>query len=173
MHGIRCGDMLAKLVTKLNEVNPFIKMLTRTKHHWRNGDMHLVNQPLPQILLDHIDPTQNTNILCTRSFAGTFQCHMNAFRNKMESRSAFHRNGGSRVMGKYKYWSVIGRIIPPPSFPIIIGPRTATQCEHVSPENPCADIGKAAYRKIIIHPFLPSLFPIHFTKGGSLDHPVV
>jgi hypothetical protein len=47
MHGVRCGDMLGKLITKLKEVNAIIKMLARPKHHWRNWDMHFVNKPLP------------------------------------------------------------------------------------------------------------------------------
>src|SRR5687768_12788271 len=135
--------------------------------------MHFVNKPLPQVLLNHIDPAQDTNILSAGRFAGAFQCHMNAFCNKMECSSAFHWDRGSRMMSEYEYRSVIGWVLSPPSFPAIIRPLAPAKREHISPENSRPNIGKASRRKIIVSSFISSLASIHFVKGGSLDHPVV
>src|SRR5689334_25423733 len=116
--------MLAKLVTKLKEVNAIIKMLPRPKRQWRNWDMHFVNQPLPQVLPNHMDPAEDANIPAASRFAGALQCHMNAFCDKMECRSALHGDGGSGMMREDKYWSVIGWILTPPSLPSILSPRS-------------------------------------------------
>src|SRR5688572_24565642 len=135
--------------------------------------MHFVNKLLLQVLPNHINTAEDANILFASRFAGTFQRHMNAFRNKMERRSAFHGDGGSGVMSEYECWTVIGWVLTPPPFPVIIGPRPATQCEHISPENPRADIGKASHRKIVVYSFVSPFLSVHLAKGGSLDHPVV
>src|SRR5689334_13105354 len=102
--------------------------------------MHFVDKSLPQVLLKYINTAKDTNILAASCFTRAFQCGMNAFCDKMECRSAFHRKGSSGMMREDKCGSVIGWVVSPPSLPAVIGPWAATQGEHVSPEDPCADI---------------------------------
>src|SRR5690349_8263161 len=113
--------------------------------------MHFVDKPLLQILPKYIHPAEDTNILAASCFARTFQCSMNAFCDKMECRSAFHREGSPGMMCEHKCRSVIRWVVAPPSLPAVIGPRAATQREHISPKDPCADIAHTADRKIVIH----------------------
>jgi hypothetical protein len=75
---------------------------------------------------------------------------MNPARDEVECRSAFHLDGRARVMSQDESWNVIGRGVPPPAFPIHVGPGTANRSEHVSSQNPGANILEASRSEVVI-----------------------
>ena len=77
---------------------------------------------------------------------------VNTARDEVECRSAFHLDGRARVMSQDESWNVIGWVVPPPAFPVHVGPGTANRSEHVSSENPGANILEAPRSEVVIDP---------------------
>ncbi|MNE36749.1 hypothetical protein D3C80_1305730 [compost metagenome] len=56
------------------------------------------------------------------------------------------------MVGQDEDGDVVGRVVPPPAFPVLVRPLPAQRAEHVAPQNPGADIAKAAGGEIIVQP---------------------
>src|ERR1700722_10625642 len=83
-------DMLRGLVTQRHEVEAGKKILSPAHQHRRNREMHLVDQPLGQVLPDGRHAAANPNVLSASGLAGALQSRLNALRDKMECRAAGH-----------------------------------------------------------------------------------
>src|SRR6266849_6727919 len=67
---------------------------------------------------------------------------------------------------------VIRRLLPPPSFPRVIWPRTAHRSEHVPPENPRAQVLHAPPRPLIIRTSRAPFLPLHLLPGTRGEKPL-
>src|SRR5208282_3378719 len=65
------------------------------------------------------------------------------------------------------------RVVAPPSLPVVIGPRASDRSEHVSTNDPCADVAKAARREFIIRAGCSAILASHFSKGTCCEEPFV
>src|SRR5215467_216099 len=68
---------------------------------------------------------------------------------------------------------MIWRLVAPPSFPRIIGPRSAHWTEHVAAQDPRADVFKRLQREIVVDPALTAAVPGHFVKDVRGKEPGV
>src|SRR6202021_1502789 len=93
--------------------------------------------------VDSVRSAPNAPIHSVRCVARPVKRLVNTARDEVESRTAFHLDGRARVMSQDESWNVIGWIVPPPAFPVYVGPGTANRSEHVSSENPGANILEA------------------------------
>src|SRR6478672_563524 len=90
---------------------------------------------------------------------------MNAFGDEVEDSPAFHRDRRARVMRQHVNRAMVRRLVAPPAFPAIVGPRPTNRPEHVAPQDPGADILKAPSRKIVIG----TSRPINLAEQSLLD----
>src|SRR5207247_5652584 len=85
--------------------------------------------------------------------------------------AALHREGGARMVRQHEDRAVIRRVVAPPALPALVRPRPAHRPEHVATENPCADIGKAARREIIVSAGIPAILSEHRAERAGRDGP--
>ena len=76
-------------------------------------------------------------------------------------------------MRQYKNRRVVRRVVAPPTFPGIILPRASNRSEHVSPQNPGADIFEGLSGKIVIHALRPAALAVHLPKHFGVLKPLV
>src|SRR6185295_10259336 len=98
--------------------------------------MHLVDQPRFKILPDRRRSAADPNIEVARRFLCPLQCRVNSVGNKVKRSSALHFNRVTGMVSKDKCRHVIWRLVSPPAFPVIVGPRAPDRAEHVSAHYP-------------------------------------
>src|SRR5580692_11831480 len=98
--------------------------------------MQFVDQTGGQKLPDGGYSATKANVSPARRGGCLFQRGVNAAGNKPEFGPAMHGKRSPRVMRQYENRRVIGRLIPPPSLPTLIRPRSPNRAEHVAAENP-------------------------------------
>src|SRR5215216_6481720 len=97
---------------------------------------------------------------------------MNTVGDKVKRRSAFHFDRIARVLSQYKRRCVIGRIGTPPASPaVVFSPGTARRSEHISTENPSADIGHAARGEVVIRTRCSAVSSGHLVKSACCSQP--
>src|SRR3569623_181104 len=101
--------------------------------------MQFIDEPLAKVLLDRIRSTAAPHVESAGRLACTVERLVNTSRNEVERGAAFHFDGWTRVMGQDEDWKVIGRIVPPPAFPVHVRPGTTNGPEHIPPKNPRPD----------------------------------
>src|SRR5207237_8495113 len=89
-----------------------------------------------------------------RRAARLFERGVNALGDEANFRAALHLERRARVMREHEHRRVIRRLFAPPAAPAIVGPRPAHRTEHVAPEDPRADAGKALLRHGVVGPRL-------------------
>ena len=139
-------------VAQGRKVHPFKEPLTRAQQHGGNGDVHLVDQALAQVLLDGVDTATHTHILAPGGFSGTRQSHLDAFRHEVEGGAAFHDQRCAGVVGQHEHRHLVHRVIAPPPAPALVRPRPAHRPEHVAAKNPGPEILKAPRGKFLVEP---------------------
>ena len=91
----------------------------------------IVDTPPPS----RMSPPSAASLACS-------QRGVNAVGDEPKHRAALHLERRSRVMGQHEDGRVIRRLVTPPAFPAVVGPRAPDGTEHVSTENPGADSGE-------------------------------
>src|ERR1700733_478676 len=126
--------------------------------------MHLIDKSGTKILPDRGSSAADPDILSFRSVNGSFQCGMNTISDEVEGSSSVHGDGCAWVMRENKDWSVIGRIVSPPTLPCVIGPGAADRSKHVAAKYACADAFEA-HGEIIVNPGCAAILTGHLLKG--------
>ncbi len=135
--------------------------------------MHFVNQPGAEILLDCRDSAAEPNVLFSGRVSSPFERVMNSRGHEMEGGSPFHGQGCARVARQHEDGGMVGRIFPPPTLPVLVGPGTSDGSEHVSTHDPCPDVVKAACRNVIVNPSRSAILAMHCSKSTGREEPFV
>ena len=61
------------------------------------------------------------------------------------------------MVGEYEDRYVIDRIFSPPALPTFVEPRSAYGSEHISAQNPGADVSKASRCEVVVNPSFPAV----------------
>src|SRR2546430_10204987 len=109
--------------------------------------MQLVDQTGTQILPNGGNPAAEAHIAPARRSARLLQGDVNAFGDKMKLRTSRHPERRARVMRQHEDGRVIRRLVAPPAPPAVVRPRASDGTEHVAPQNPGAESGKALLGK--------------------------
>src|ERR1700693_3994177 len=112
--------------------------------------MHLVNQGGAQILPNSGYAAAEADVAAVRCSGRLLQSGMNAFGDKAKLRTSRHPKRRPLVMRQHEDRRVIRRLVAPPALPAVVRPRASDRTEHVAPENPGTDSGKALLRNSVI-----------------------
>jgi len=151
--------MLRAGVTESRKIDTLEQSLTRAKKDWRHRDVHFVDQALAQILLNDIDSATQTYVFSSRGFTGPGQRSSNAIRHEMEGGSAFHDQRRTCMVGQHENGDLIHGVFAPPSAPALVRPGSANGAEHVSTQDPRADVPEASSGVVVIDATSRSGFP--------------
>src|ERR1700704_724041 len=132
MGGFLRRNELNAFVSQSAHVNPLEQSLSPAQQHGRDSDVQLIDEARTKILLDSVRSAANAHIHSVGCVARPVKRLVNTARDEVECRSAFHLDGRARVMSQDESWNVIGWVVPPPAFPVHVGPGTANRSEHVS-----------------------------------------
>src|SRR5512141_1316532 len=143
-------DVLFAFVAQGRHIDAAQEMLTGTEQDRSDGKMQFVDQGGAQILPDRGYAAAETDIAAARCSGRLLQCGVNAFGDKAELRPPSHSKRRPRVMRQHEYGRVIRRLVAPPAFPAVVRPRAPDRTEHVAPENPGPDSGKALFRNSVV-----------------------
>ena len=135
--------------------------------------MHLVDEPRLQILANDSNAAADPDVFATCRIARLRQCRVNAARHEIKGCAAVHDNGFAGVMRQNKHWHMIGRVIAPPPFPVVVRPLPTARAEHVPPHDPRPDVRKSACRKFVIDIFAPAAHPEHGPECSGFEGPLV
>src|SRR6266853_1818447 len=76
------------------------------------------------------------------------------------------------VMRQHEDGRVIRRLVAPPPLPAVVGPRAPDRTEHVAPEDPGADSGKALLRNSVVDSRLPIAVAVHLPPQARVEEPL-
>src|SRR5258706_16173999 len=123
--------------------------------------MQLVNQGSTQILPDSGYTPTETDVAAVRRGGRLLQSGVNASRDKAKLRTSRHPERRPRMMRQHEDGRVIRRLVAPPALPAFVQPRPSEGAEHVAPENPGTDPGKALLRNFVVDSLLSILLALH------------
>src|SRR5882762_4102705 len=142
-------------------------MFAAAEQNRRDRKVHLVDEARLQILPDRRDTAADPHVAAIRRFARTLERHVDALGDKVKRGAALHRDGGARMVRQHEYRAVIRWAVAPPALPALVRPRAAHRPEHVAAEYPCADIGEAARREIIIGTGIAAILSEHLAERAG------
>jgi hypothetical protein len=143
---------LNAFVSQSAHVNPLEQPLSLAQQDGRDSDVQLIDEAGTKILPDSVRSAANAHIHSVCCVARPVKRLVNTARDEVKCGSAFHPHGRARVMSQDESWNVIGWVVPPPAFPVHVGPGTANRSEHVSSENPGANILEASRSEVVVDP---------------------
>jgi hypothetical protein len=135
--------------------------------------MHLIDELRKKVLADRRYASAETNVFSFGGIASAFQCFLNASGNEIEGGVAFHRKRLSWVVSEHEDGHVVRRILAPPSFPLIVWPRSSNRTEHISTEDPCAKVVKGPRNEVIVDAGFSALLSDHLSTATRFEHPFV
>ena len=154
----RCNGFDAG-VPQCPQVNPFKQPFSAAKQHGCDGNVQLIDKALAQVLLDGVRAAANAHVQCAGRLACPFKRVVNAARDEMERRAAFHRYGWTCMVRQDENRHVVGRTVAPPAFPVQVWPGPTVGAEHVPPQNPGPKVLKATRGKVIVNPGRAAVVP--------------
>src|SRR5438309_10764319 len=134
--------------------------------------MQLVDQAGAQILPDSGYAATEADVAAVRCSARLLQSRVNAFGHKAKPRTSRHPERRPRVMRQHEDGRVIRRLVAPPALPAAVRPRASDRTEHVAPENPGTDSGKALLRNSVVDPRLPIVMAVHSAPYACVEEPL-
>src|ERR1700693_2860156 len=134
--------------------------------------MHLVNQGGAQILPNSGYAAAEADVAAVRCSGRVLQSGMNAFGDKAKLRAPRHPERRPRVMRQHEDRRVIRWLVAPPALPAVVRPRAPDRTEHVAPENPGTDSGKALLRNAVVDSRLPILVAVHLSPHACVEEPL-
>ena len=168
------GFVLDAGIAQGRKIDTFEESLTGAEQNWRYGYVHLIDQALAKILLDDIDPATNANIFASGGFPGALKSGGSTFRHEVKGRSAVHDKRWARVVREHEYGDVINGVLAPPTPPAPVRPWTTNRPEHISAEDPCADVLETSSGKLIVEARFPAIATKQLLlKGTSGERPTV
>src|SRR5712664_1959962 len=133
--------------------------------------MQLVDQGGAQILPNSGDAAADSDVAAARCSARLLQSGVNARGDKAKLRTSRHPERRARVMRQHEDGRVIRRLVAPPALPAVVRPRAPDRTEHVAPENPGTDSGKALLRNSVIDPRLSIVIAVHPPPYACVEEP--
>src|SRR2546421_12428997 len=134
--------------------------------------MQLVNQAGAQILPNSGNAAAEAHVAATRRSARLLQGDVNAFSDEVKLRTPRHPERRARVMRQHEDGRVIRRLVAPPALPAGVRPRAPDRAEHVAPQNPGTDSGKALLRNSVIDSRLSIVITVHSSPYACLEEPL-
>src|SRR6266404_4917078 len=134
--------------------------------------MQLVNQAGAQVLPDSGYAAAEADIAAVRCGSRLLPSGVNAFADKAKLRPSRHPERRPRMMRQHEDGRVIRRLVAPPALPALVRPRATDRTEHVAPENPGADSGKALLRNSVIDSRLSIVMATHLAPHARVDEPL-
>src|SRR5258706_11065883 len=134
--------------------------------------MQLVNQRGAKILPNSGYAATEADSAAARCSGRLLESGVNASRDKAKFRTSRHSKRRSRMMRQHEDGRVIRRLVAPPALPALVRPRATDRTEHVAPENPGADSGKALLRNSVIDSRLSIVMAMHLAPHARVDEPL-
>src|SRR6266481_2629601 len=134
--------------------------------------MQLVNQRGAQILPDRGYAATEADVAAARCSGCLLQSGVNASGDKAKLRASRHLKRRPRMMRQHEDGRVIRRLVAPPALPAVVRPRAADRTEHVAPEYPGADSGKALLRDSIVDSRLSIGMAVHLPPYACIEEPL-
>src|SRR6266576_657672 len=131
--------------------------------------MQLINLGSAQILPNSCYAATDADVAAARCSARLLQSRVNAFGDKAKLRTSRHPERRPRVMRQHEDGRVIRRLVAPPALPALVRPGAADRTEHVAPENPGADSGKALLRDSVIDSRLSIGMAVHLSPYACMQ----
>src|SRR6266576_1390013 len=169
----RRRHMLGARITQRRQIDPRKEMLATAEQDRRNRDVHLVDEPRLEILAHRGDASADLDIEVARGLPGAPERFLNSAGDEMKDGPAFHRDRLARVVGQHEHRRVIGRILPPPAAPLVVGPGAPHRAEHVAAHEIRPDPLAGALGKIVVGTRGSTRFATHLLKRARDDEPVV
>src|SRR3989442_11358857 len=169
----RRRHMLGARIAQRRQVDPRKERLTTAEQDWCDRDVHLIDEPRLEILAHRGRPAADLDIAFARGLPGAAQRFLNSAGDEMKDGPAFHRDRLARVVRQHKHRRMIGRILPPPAAPLVVGPRPAHGAEHVSAHDIRTDAFPEALGKIVVGTRRPARFSVYLAKRARADVPGV
>src|SRR5438045_2164718 len=91
----------------------------------------------------------------------------------MERRPAFHGDGRPWVVSQDEHGGVEWRVVAPPSFPLLVNPRSALVPELVAPHDLCPDARPPVPSEGIINAGASCCLASHLLEGAGAEEPFV
>src|SRR5262249_15230016 len=88
-----------------------------------------------------------------------------------KGRPALHREGRTSMMGEHEDGYVVGRVVAPPTFPTVVGPRAPHRTEHVAAHDPGAEVLEAARGEVVVDAFSADLVTDQRSREIACDLP--
>src|SRR3984893_16807377 len=114
MGGLFRRHELDAFVSQGPQVNGIEQPLASTEQGRRDCDVHLIDKASTKILLDGVGSAANTDVHPFRCVARLVKRLVNATRDEVKHRTAFHLYLRSRVVSQDEDWNVIRRGVSPP-----------------------------------------------------------
>jgi hypothetical protein len=104
------------------------------------------------------------------AFFGAVESGVNAICDEVECCASLHGDRSAGVLGEHKDWSMVDRVVAPPSLPTVVRPGPADWAKHVAAHNPGADVFETSDHHIVIQTRRSSLRAVHLVvaTGGEL-----
>jgi len=95
-----------------------------------------------------------------------------AYKDELKRRAAFHSDRFARMVREHKYGNVVGWVLAPPPFPVIVEPWSSDRSKHVPTDDPRSDVSEPARRKVIVQAGRTSIIPMHPPERARRKHPL-
>ncbi len=165
--------MFGAVIAELGRVNAFQEGFTGTEEDRRECQVHVIDESGAKVLPEGGDAAAQPDIPAVGSVNGSIQRGVNAIGDKVEGGASGHGKRSARVVGEDENRSVVRRIVAPPSLPNVVWPGAADRTEHVSANDPRADIVEAASDKLVVNPGGAAILAKHLSKGACAEDPFV
>src|SRR5512143_176669 len=146
-------------------------MFACAEQHWRNCQVHFVDETLLEILSNSRHPAAEPYIFVTGRCSRRSQRSVDAICYKMKGGAALHRDWWPRIARQHKNRDVIRWVWAPPAFPAFILPRAAHWAEHVPAKNPSPQVLSTARSKVVVDARGSLIFAKHLLKRSRRIEP--
>ncbi len=97
---------------------------------------------------------------------------LNAVGDETELGASGHLDRRAGVVREHEDRRVIGRLVAPPAFPLLVGPGAADRSEHVPAENPRADVVEALRRHVVVDAGLAAGLALRLLPHARVEEPL-
>src|SRR5216684_5866811 len=165
-------DALRAFIAQSTHIDVVQEMLPGTEQDRPDGEMQFVDQGGAQILPNGGYAATEAHVAAARCIARLLQSGVNAFGDEAKLRTSRHPERRPRVMRQHEDGRVIRRLVAPPALPAVVRPRAPDRTEHVAPENPSTDSGKALLGNPVVDPCLSTVMALHLPPHARGEEPL-
>src|SRR5271154_6680608 len=129
--------------------------------------MYLVDKPRLHVLPDGRNSASQTHILIAGGLASSLERGVNSIGDEVERGAAIHGDRRASVVGEDKHLRVVGRSFAPPTFPVVVGPRSSNWAKHVAAHDPRSDVFEAAFGEVVVDACGAAALSVHLLKRAG------